>query len=203
MQKKTFLLLLAGTAAFSLIQFSCSSGGGSSSDKPKFGGFESQVKWGEYVVTTSGCTDCHTPKKMTNMGPVDDSTLWLSGHPSAMPLPDIDRKMLESKGLAASNTLTQWLGPWGVSFTANLTPDATGLGAWTEDQFIFCIRNGVSKGIKGNRPLLPPMPWPSYRLKSDDELKAIFAYLKSIKPIHNVVPQPLHPASMDQGNPQQ
>ncbi len=202
MHKKTTLLLLAGSIVILFVQFNCQSGGNSSGKSTSsFGGFETQVKWGEHIVTSSFCSDCHTPKKMTNMGPVDDTTLWLSGHPSAIPLPDVDRKMLESKGMAATNTQTSWIGPWGVSFTANLTPDSTGIGLWTEDQFLTCIKEGVSHGIKGNRPLLPPMPWPSFRLRTDDELKAVFAYLKSIKPIHNVVPQPLPPANMQGGGP--
>lgn len=152
------------------------------------GGYESQVKWGEHLVTSIGCGDCHTPKKMGPMGPEDDSTLLLSGHPSKMPAPDVDRKAMESKGLFVSQTLTAWVGPWGISFSANLTSDTTGIGMWSEDQFLFAIRNGKLKGLAGSRMLLPPMPWQSYRNLSDDELKAIFAYLKSTKPINNMVP---------------
>lgn len=152
------------------------------------GGYESQVKWGEHLVTSIGCGDCHTPKKMGPMGPEDDSTLLLSGHPSKMPAPDVDRKAMESKGLFVSQTLTAWVGPWGISFSANLTSDTTGIGMWSEDQFLFAMRNGKLKGLAGSRMLLPPMPWQSYRNLSDDELKAIFAYLKSTKPINNMVP---------------
>ena len=71
-------------------------------EKPEFGGYESQVKWGEQLVLVGGCGDCHTPKKMTDMGPVDDSTLLLSGHPAQQPLPDFDRSIAESKGLIVS-----------------------------------------------------------------------------------------------------
>ena len=60
-------------------------------EKANFGGYETQVKWGEHLVTIGGCNDCHTPKKMTPMGPVDDSTLILSGHPEKMPAPDVGR----------------------------------------------------------------------------------------------------------------
>lgn len=157
------------------------------------GGYESQVKWGEHLVTSIGCGDCHTPKKMGPMGPEDDSTLLLSGHPSKMPAPDVDRKAMESKGLFVSQTLTAWVGPWGISFSANLTSDTTGIGMWSEDQFLFAMRNGKLKGLAGSRMLLPPMPWQSYRNLSDDELKAIFAYLKSTKPINNMVPPPAPP----------
>ncbi len=152
------------------------------------GGYQSQVKWGEHLVRSIGCGDCHTPKKMTPTGPEDDSTLLLSGHPEKMPAPDVDRKAMESKGLFASNDLTAWVGPWGISYTANLTSDTTGIGMWSEEQFIYCLRNGKQKGLANGRMLLPPMPWKTLRNLNDDELKAIFAYLKSTKPVENVVP---------------
>lgn len=162
---------------------------GSKSD----GGYESQQKWGEHLVRTMGCGDCHTPKKMGPMGPEDDSTLLLSGHPAKMPAPDVDRNGMETKGLVVTQTLTAWVGPWGISYTANLTSDTTGIGMWSEDQFLYAIRHGKLKGLPGSRSLLPPMPWQSFSNLTDDELKAIFAYLKSTKPIVNLVPQPAPP----------
>ncbi len=109
-------------------------------EKPKYAGFESQVKWGEHLVTIGGCTDCHTPKKMTPMGPADDSTLFLSGHPEKFPGPDVDRKMAESKGIIMTQDFTSWVGPWGITYSANLTPDPTGTGNWTEDQFVYALK---------------------------------------------------------------
>ncbi len=162
---------------------------------PAFAGFGSQVKWGEHLVTVSACHDCHTPKKMTDHGPDIDSSLLLSGHPSEMGVPDLDRHELETKGVTATSDLTSWVGAWGISYTANLTSDATGIGNWKEDQFIYAIREGKMKGLAGSRPMLPPMPWQMYRNMTDDELKAIFAYLKTTKPIHNIVPQPTPPVS--------
>lgn len=164
--------------------------------KLAYGGFESQVKWGEHLVTIGSCHDCHTPKKMTEHGPDLDSSLLLSGHPAQSPVPDVNRKDLESKGVTATTDLTSWVGAWGISYTANLTSDPTGIGNWKEDQFIYAIRNGKMKGLEASRPMLPPMPWPMYRNMTDDELKAVFAYLKSTKPIHNIVPQPVPPASV-------
>lgn len=157
------------------------------------GGYASQVEWGHHLLSVGGCGDCHTPKKMGPMGPEDDSTLLLSGHPSQQPLPDVDRKAMQAKGIASTQTLTGWVGPWGTSCAANLTPDSTGIGNWKEEQFIYAIRNGVTKGIAGSRPMLPPMPWKSFKNYSDDELKAMFAYLKTIKPVKNVVPAPEPP----------
>lgn len=160
-----------------------------------YGGYESQEKWGEHLTRIAGCNDCHSPKKMTDHGPEIDWDRMLSGHPAGGPDPDVNRKEMESKGLVVTNDLTSWVGPWGVSYTANLTPDSTGTLAWTEDQFIYAIRNGIYKGLQGGRPMLPPMPWQEYKNFTDGELKAIFAFLKSIKPIKNQVPPPKPPVS--------
>jgi len=163
--------------------------------KPNFGGYETQVQWGEHLVTIGGCNDCHTPKKMTPMGPVDDSTLMLSGHPEKLPAPEVDRKATESKGLVVTADFTAWIGPWGITYSANLTPDGSGLGNWKEDQFIYAVKNSISKGLAGGRSLLPPMSMMPVKHMTDDELKAIFAYLKTIKPIKNNSVQPTPPAS--------
>lgn len=175
----------------------CSEIGNDKQSLPKqnFGGFDSQVKWGEHLVKIMGCGECHTPKKMSPTGPVADNSIMLSGHPAQMPPPDVDRKEMESKGLFVSQTLTAWVGPWGISYAANLTPDETGIGNWQEINFITALREGKYKGIPGGRSLLPPMPWEFYKDMSDDEIKAIFAYLKSIKPVKNLVPQFQPPVS--------
>jgi mono/diheme cytochrome c family protein len=162
-------------------------------EKANFGGYETQVKWGEHLVTIGGCNDCHTPKKMTAMGPIDDSTLLLSGHPEKLPAPDVDRKQMESKGLVVTSDFTAWIGPWGISYSANLTPDETGTGKWTEDQFLYAVRNSISKGLPGSRPLMPPMSMMPVKHMTDDELKAIFAYLRTVKPIKNNSVQPTPP----------
>jgi hypothetical protein len=95
----------------------------------------------------------------------------------------------------AAATMTAWSGPWGVSFTRNLTPDPeTGIGKWTEQNFIDSLRNGKIMG-KG-RPLLPPMPWAMYGTLTDEDLKAMFAYLKTIPPVKNRVPEPLAPEDL-------
>jgi len=162
-----------------------------------YGRFDSQIAWGEHLVAVMDCNICHTPKKLTDQGPVPDETLLLSGRPADRPGIDIDRKELEAKGLTVSSDFTEWVGPWGVSYAANLTPHETGIGNWTQEQFLFALRHGKSKGLEGSRDLLPPMPWPSISLMSDDEINAMFAYLKSIKPIENLVPAPLPPASAE------
>jgi hypothetical protein len=154
--------------------------------KDNFGGFASAELYGEHLVTVCGCNDCHTPKKMTERGPEPDSSLWLSGHPAAMPAPAVDRADMAKRGLAVTDMLTAWVGPWGTTYAPNLTSHESGIGLWTEQQFITCIREGKLKGL--SRPLLPPMPWQFYKSMTDDELKAIFAYLKSTKPVNNIAP---------------
>lgn len=138
-------------------------------------GYQSIEEYGKHLVLVSACHDCHTPKKMGPKGLEFDWDIALSGHPSTLPPPDIDRKSLEQKGLAASDYFTAWAGPWGVSFAANLTSDETGVGTWTEEQFFTSIREGKFKGMKDSRTLLPPMPWEMYQNMTDLELKAIYA----------------------------
>ncbi len=197
MNKKALTLLLITTGcAFILTR--CSENKNTGNTTPSadsstviagsFNGYGTNVKWGEHLVLTLGCNDCHTPKKMGPNGPVNDESLTLAGHWSATPIADIDRKMVQKKGLAVTTDETAWIGPWGISYASNLTPDSTGLGSWTEDQFIRCLREGKYMGLETGRDLLPPMPWQTFRNLTDNELKAVFAYLKSIRPIHNVVP---------------
>lgn len=153
---------------------------------------KARIARGEYLVTIAGCNDCHTPWHMGPNGPEPDMTRMLSGHPEQLVMPT-------STGLAGGPWLwagavtnTAFAGPWGVSYTANLTPDASGLAAWDEEMFIRAIRTGKHMGQ--SRPILPPMPWPMYRRMTDEDLKAVFAYLQSIPPIVNHVPEPVPPA---------
>ena len=90
---------------------------------------------------------------------------------------------------------TAWSGPWGVSFAANLTPDKdTGItsGVWTEALFVKALQSGKHMGTA--RDILPPMPWNWYGQLSEDDLKAIYAYLLTIPPVKNHVPDPIPPA---------
>jgi len=160
-----------------------------SSSSTTFGGYESQVKWGEHLVMIGGCNDCHTPKKMGPNGPEDDMSLMLSGHPAQMPPAKFDAKEAAKKGLIVTQTFTSWTGPWGTTFAANLTPDSTGLGNWKEEQFLKALKEKKWMGLDNTRPLMPPMSMMPVGFMSDDELKAIFAYLKTIPPIHNIQPE--------------
>lgn len=153
-----------------------------------------KVAHGNYLVAAIGCTDCHSPKKMTANGPEPDMDRFLSGYNASDPLPAYDPKLVQDgQWLLFNGQLTAFAGPWGVSFAANLTPDETGIGNWTLDQFKKALKEGKSKGIDGNRMLLPPMPWQNFAKLSDDDIEAIFLYLKSIKPVKNIVPAPVPP----------
>ena len=151
---------------------------------------------GKYLVTAAGCNDCHSPKKYGPQGPEVDAARMLSGHPE-------DKKVVNAftpaKGspwvVATNDDFTAWSGPWGVSFAANLTPDAnTGLrsGVWTEELFIKALRTGKHMGTA--RALLPPMPWQDFAHLTDDDLRAIWAYLGTIPPVTNHVPDAIPPA---------
>ena len=151
------------------------------------------IKRGSYLVNAIGCDDCHSPKKLGTNGPQVDLETRLSGHPFNAILGNPDTAVFKSGWVLFSMDLTAFTGPWGTSYSANITPDITGIGSWTEEQFIYSIREGKYKGLKEGRSLLPPMPWQVYRNLDDTDLKAIFAFLKTIKPVSNVVPAPKAP----------
>ena len=157
---------------------------------------EDAIKKGEHLVAIMGCQDCHSPKKMGANGPEIIAETMLSGYPADRPVVKFDSKMIKEGFGMFSPDLTAAAGPWGVSFAANLTPDSTGIGNWTEDQFKIALTQGKSKGLPAARNLLPPMPWPNYANLTDEEVHAIFSYLKSIKPVNNIVPQPVTPDKM-------
>lgn len=151
---------------------------------------EALIARGKYLTDVGACNDCHSPKVMTAHGPEPDTTRLFSGHPEGEPLAPV---VLTKDWVLFNNTLTAFVGPWGVSYAANLTPDDTGIKHWKFEQFVTAIRKGKSKGLESNRPLLPPMPWQMYRNMSDEDLQAVFAYLQSLPAIKNLVPAPVSP----------
>jgi hypothetical protein len=154
---------------------------------------EQIVQRGEYLVTIMGCNDCHSPKQMGPQGPVIVAELMLSGYPADRPLPKADPQALKNGWVLLVGDLTAAAGPWGVSFAGNLTPDQTGIGNWPEANFKRALREGKFKGLEGSRTLLPPMPWTNFVNLTDEDATAIFAYLKSLKPVKNVVPMAIPP----------
>lgn len=145
------------------------------------------VARGQYLVAIMGCNDCHTPLKLGPNGPEPDMTRFLSGHPEQLKVSAAPAGLPEPWMWAGTGTNTAYAGPWGISFAANLTPDQnTGLGIWTGDMFVRAIKTGRHFGTA--RPIMPPMPWPAYKNATEDDLRAVFAYLKTIEPITNHVP---------------
>jgi len=155
---------------------------------------DAKVARGRYLVDTAGCHDCHTPLKMGANGPEPDMSRMLSGHPEGLQMPPAPVLPAGPWLVTVAATNTAWSGPWGVSFSANLTPDSeSGLGRWSERDFKATIRSGRHLGR--GRPVLPPMPIPVYNHFSDRDLESIFAYLKTVPAVSNRVPEPLPPAA--------
>lgn len=151
---------------------------------------KAKVARGAYLVNIGGCNDCHTPFKMGPNGPEPDMSRELSGHPESLKMPPAPKLGNGPWVWSGAGTNTAYAGPWGVSYTANLTPDRlTGIGIWSEEMFVKTIRTGRHWGV--SRPILPPMPWQNYRHMTDEDLGAVYAYLRSIKPIRNQVPEPI------------
>jgi hypothetical protein len=187
--KKRSILSITAAAAFGLVALvpgpaPIAAGPAAETDNPK-------VVRGAYLVNIMACNDCHTPWTMGPQGPEPDMSRMLSGHPEDMTVPALP-SLKAPWEWAGAGTNTAFAGPWGVSFTANLTPDPeTGLGKWTEETFIRALRTGRHEGQ--GRPILPPMPYPMYRQATDEDLRAVFAFLQSIPPVRNRVPQPIDP----------
>ena len=196
---KNYLFTIIAVGSISVTILSCSNSNQKSDENDTVAEAvtkEDIVKRGEYLVTIMGCNDCHSPKKMGPNGPEIIPELMLSGYPSDRPIVKFeDPRIKEGFGMFYPD-LTAAAGPWGVSFAGNLTPDQSGIGTWTEEQFKTAMTKGKFKGLEGSRTLLPPMPWFNFTELKDEDVKAIFAYLKSIKPVRNVVPQPIPPDQM-------
>lgn len=147
-----------------------------------------RVERGKYLVTIMACNDCHTPFKMGARGPEPDMSRMLSGHPENMNVPPPPQASGPWIG-SFTGTNTAWAGPWGISYSANITPDKnTGIGGgvWTEEVFVQALRTGKHFGT--SRPILPPMPWDWIGKATDEDLRAMWAYLQTVPPIANHVP---------------
>ena len=148
---------------------------------------------GRYLVEIMGCHDCHSPKMMTPQGPVPDPKRLLSGHPAGEQLPPVNADATQGWVLFSMGQ-TATVGPWGTSFSGNITSDETGIGNWTEAQFKRALTQGSYKGLEGSRPLLPPMPWQNFKNMSNADVHALYTYLQSTPPVENVVHPPVPPA---------
>lgn len=158
----------------------------------------SPVERGRKLVSFGACHDCHTPWKLDPAigSKVPDMSRMLSGHPEGAPGPG---GTLGAEDMAVIGpTFTSFRMPFGVIHAPNLTPDVeTGTGTWTEEMFLNIFRKGKHLGGDG-RPVLPPMPWPMAASLPDEDLKAIFAYLRTVPPIRNAVPVANPPPQVQQ-----
>jgi cytochrome c553 len=150
---------------------------------------QTPLERGEHLTLVLGCHDCHTPKNMGANGPEPDMSRRLIGHPEGSNLPAPPVLPPGPWAVMCTMDSTAWTGPWGISYATNLTPDQdTGIGIWTEEMFIRAMRTGKHMGEASSRPILPPMPWPTFSHLSDEDLKAVFAYLRSLPATKNHVP---------------
>lgn len=153
---------------------------------------DSRVARGKYLATILACGDCHTPMKMGPKGPEPDAAKLLSGHPQDLKMPAAPSPAGPWIWSGAA-TNTAFAGPWGVTYAINLTSDkATGIGIWTEEMFLRAMRTG--KHVGSSREIQPPMPWQAYGQATHEDLKALFAYLKTVPPVRNAAPKYEPPA---------
>jgi hypothetical protein len=184
---RTFITILIAAAGLWTLN-ACNAKSGDKSSANAAPAKDSLVKRGEYLVISMGCGDCHSPKKMGPHGPFADTALALSGFPANAPVPVATPEQLKNGQAVLAPDLTAAVGPWGTTFAANITSDATGIGNWTEAQFDKALRHGKYKGLDEGRMIMPPMPWEDFSHLTDEDTKAIFYYLKTTKPVHNVPP---------------
>ena len=190
--KKFFYFLAVSCAVGTLSVYSCNQ----EPSAPKLVNTDtltndSLVRLGGYIVQTIGCSDCHSPKIAGPDGMKLDNQRLLSGYPGDRPVP-VFKSVNGSVTANFDNTMTT--GPWGTTFSANITSDATGVGNWTLERFSLAMTHGQFRGIKGSRKLLPTMPWQNFSHLSPQHIKAIFAYLKTVKAVKNNVPAYRPPA---------
>lgn len=199
MEYKNYLSILATGAVMSIMMASCKNETKQYEASPVEVmelSAKNEIIRGKYLVGIMGCNDCHSPKKMGENGPELIPELLLSGYPSDRPIVNFDSDLIKEGFGIFYPDLTAAAGPWGVSFAGNLTPDETGIGNWSEEQFKTALTKGKFKGLKNARMLLPPMPWFNYIEMKDEDIRAVFNYLKSIEPVSNVVPPPVSPEDM-------
>ena len=149
-----------------------------------------EIEKGRIITEIFGCVDCHSPKIMEGEFLVNDPDKLFSGHPQDNVLPMFPPDIIgpdKWRGLFTDG-MTAWGGPWGISYSANLTPDKkTGIGKLTEENFVSILNIGIHSNM--NRKLMQPMPWKEISELEDEDIKAVYKYLRTVKPIKNKVPE--------------
>lgn len=122
------------------------------------------IAYGAYMTNASGCIECHTP--VSGGGQIIKELAFGGGRDFKFP----DGSVLR---------------------TLNITPDKTGIGTWTEEKFVQMFKQYADSAYVA--PSIAPgeyntiMPWMMYAHMEEEDLKAIFAYLQTVKPIENIV----------------
>jgi mono/diheme cytochrome c family protein len=133
------------------------------------------AEYGQYLaINASGCSECHTPRNLQN-----GEVIW-------------------TQLFAGANfAIGEAEGATGSAHGPNLTPDPeTGIGNWTEEQFITAMRTGMKPG---GTVMLTLMPYPYYSFWTDDDLKAVYLYLKTVPNQTNRVSPPTFSAEITGG----
>jgi hypothetical protein len=187
MKKKT-ITVAAFISIFVYFLYSCESTGNQTTADTATKQ-DTSLQRGAYLVSAIGCGGCHTPKIIGVSGRENDTSRLLSGYPSNRPVKVPSLKNMERGSAISDPTGTSETGLWGTTFAANITSDGTGIGNWSFPQFRNAIKHGKYMGINEERMIMPPMPWKDYRNLNDDDIKAIFNFLKTTKPVRNLVPE--------------
>lgn len=123
-------------------------------------------EYGRYLASNrADCADCHTPRNL------QDGKFYLDS-------------------LFAGGSILFGDGEEGyvTAYAPNITPDVgTGIGSWTEEQFIEAVTSGLRPD---GTTLLPHMPYPYYKFWHNDDLRAVYAYLKTVPARKRTVPPP-------------
>lgn len=150
-----------------------------------------RIEIGQAVVEGWNCSFCHSPQiKGPESKAIADPDRYMSGHPSDEKIPTIPDMVITSpEWMEFLDNLdsTVWATDNLIVFSANLTPDdETGIGTWTETEFVETIREGRHRGIE--RRIKYPMPWRELGELSDEELLSVYEYLMTLQPVNNKVP---------------
>ena len=179
MKKNYVRLTCCLVFVFVLLSFfiSCNNNGESKTtvDAGKEDSLKKMVERGNYLAHhVSLCMDCHSQRDFSQFsGPPVDGTEGMGG---------------EAFG--------EKIGVPGTVYTKNITPDTVnGIGKWTDDEIVRAITRGISKN---GDTLFPLMPYPHYNTMSKDDIYSIIAYIRTLKPNSNKVPERklMIPASM-------
>lgn len=150
-----------------------------------------RLEIGQAIVEGWNCSFCHTPQISGPDGKLmPDPKRLMSGHPADDKIPAVPEMVMTSpEWMEFLDNLdsTVWATDNLIVFSANLTPDdETGIGTWTEVEFVETIREGRHRGIE--RRIKYPMPWQELSEVSDEELLSVYEYLMSLETVSNKVP---------------